>query len=131
MKPNSVTRFAPLLYIPSGIRNVDFYINAFGAEELRRFSNDDGTVHVSELSINGAMFHLHEENAEHGFLEPGKQQHTTVTIGLFVADVDAIMNSALAAGATLVKPAKDYEYGYRQGQVKDPYGHDWQIEMNI
>lgn len=57
------TVFAPQLYIPKGITDISFYEKAFGAVELRRFSNDDGSIHVSELSINGALFHLHEVTA--------------------------------------------------------------------
>ena len=45
--------FAPQLYIRSGVKSIDFYIEAFGAVELRRFSNDDGTVHVAELESPG------------------------------------------------------------------------------
>jgi hypothetical protein len=44
--------FAPQLFIKSGVTNIDFYTQAFGAVELRRFSNDDGSIHVSELSID-------------------------------------------------------------------------------
>jgi len=46
--------FAPQLYIKNGIRDISFYTKAFGAIELRRFSNDDGSIHVAELSINGS-----------------------------------------------------------------------------
>jgi PhnB protein len=45
--------------------------------------------------------------------------------------VDAVMAIALAAGAMLVSPAQDYDYGYRQGEIKDPFGHVWMIEMKI
>ena len=55
------TYFAPQLYIKSGIKDISFYEKAFGAVELRRFSNEDGSIHVAELSIHGALFHLHEE----------------------------------------------------------------------
>jgi len=41
------------------------------------------------------------------------------------------MNKALAAGAILVSPAQSYNYGYRQGEVKDPFGHLWMIEQKI
>jgi PhnB protein len=41
------------------------------------------------------------------------------------------MNSAIAAGATILSPAQDYDYGYRQGKIKDPFGHIWMIEKNI
>jgi PhnB protein len=58
------TFFAPELFINNGIKDISFYEAAFGAIELRRFSNDDGTIHVAELSIHGALFHLHETTAK-------------------------------------------------------------------
>lgn len=123
--------FAPQLYIKSGITDVSFYEKAFGAVELRRFSNDDGSIHVCELSIEGTLFHLHEENLRLRTYEPGRHNSTTVTIGLFVPDVDAVMKKAIAAGALEISPAQDYDYGYRQGEFKDPFGHCWLIEKKI
>lgn len=123
--------FAPQLYIKSGIKNIDFYINGLGAKELRRWSNEDGTIHVVELLIGGALFHLHEERPEKGQVEPGKHNCVTAIIGLFVDDVDAFINKAVAAGATLLNPAQDYEYDYRQGEIKDPFGHQWLIQKKI
>ena len=125
------TFFAPQLYIQSGITNIEFYTKAFGAIELRRISNDDGTIHVAELSIEGAIFQLHEETLYSGHFSPLRNNGTTTKIGLFVQDVDAVMNSALAAGATQTSPAQDYDYGYRQGEIKDPFGHTWLIEKKI
>lgn len=128
---NNGTFFAPQLFIKSGATNVDFYINGLGATELRRFSNDDGTIHVSELSINGALFHVHEENIEKSQYEPIKNKGITCLIGLFVEDVDKVVNKAVAAGATLVEPPQSYDYGYRQAEIKDPFGHLWLIEQKI
>ena len=123
--------FAPQLYIKSGITDIGFYSKAFGATELRRWTNDDGSIHVAELSISSALFHLHEENPGSGLFDPGKYKGVTATIGLFVPDVDLVMEKAVNAGATMINPAKDYEYGYRQGEIKDPFGHRWLIEMKI
>lgn len=123
--------FAPQIYIPGGIKNIDFYTKALGAVELRRWSNDDGSLHVAELSIDGALFHIHEESSEKALLSPEKCSGTTAIIGLFVADVDAVMSRALAAGAKEISPAQDYDYGYRQGEIKDPFGHIWMIEKKI
>ena len=66
-----------------------------------------------------------------GSFNPEKYNGVTATIGLFVPDVDAIMKSAIAAGAIVTSPVADYEYGYRQGEIKDPFGHHWLIEMKI
>ena len=128
---NNSAHFAPQLYIKSGIRDIDFYINGFGAVELRRWTNDDGSLHVVEFSIDGALFHLHEERPNQGQLEPIKNNGVTSLIGLFVEDVDKVMNRAIKAGAILINPAQDYDYGYRQGEIKDPFGHIWLIEKKI
>lgn len=125
------TIFAPQLFIPSGVKNISFYFNAFGAVEINQWRNDDGTIHVAELSINGIIFHLHEERPMKGQLEPNKAKGVTALIGLFVDDVDSAMSKALKAGATLLNPAQDYDYGYRQGEIRDPFGHQWMIEKKI
>jgi len=131
MSTSIKTAFAPQLYIKGGVKDISFYENAFGAVELMRVTNDDGSIHVAELSINGALFHLHEEKIQAGQYNPELHNGITTLIGLFVPDVDAVMNSAIAAGATLASPAQSYDYGYRQGEIKDPFGHVWMIEMKI
>jgi PhnB protein len=131
MTINDKITFAPQLFIPSGVKDISFYLNAFGAKETIKLLNDDGTVHVAELSINGTIFHLHEEGPQKGRLEPNKAKGVTTLIGLFVEDVDSVMDNALKYGATLLSPAQNYDYGYRQGDFLDPFGHQWMIEKKI
>jgi PhnB protein len=52
---------------------------------------------------------------------------TTVRVSLHVDDPDAVAAQALAAGATLLFPVEDQDYGMRQGRVVDPFGHHWLI----
>ena len=123
--------FAPQLLIPSGVRDISFYLAGLGAIELRRWTNNDGTIHVAELSLEGAVFHLHESRPHKGQLEPGQINGVTSIIGLFVADVDRTIQRAITAGAQLISPAQDYDYGYRQGEFKDPFGHHWLIQARL
>lgn len=123
--------FAPQLYIPNRTFDISFYINGLGATEVRKWMNDDGSYHVSELSIDGALFHLHEENTSKQQYDPVQTKGITTMIGLFVDNVDAVMNRAINAGAKEIVPAQDYDYGYRQGEFKDPFGHLWMIEKKI
>ena len=123
--------FAPYLYMPAGVRSLDFYPQAFGAVLLRQWKNEDGTIHVAELAIGDALFHIHEEKPEAGQFSPFSSRGTTVLVGLFVEDVDRVMNRALEAGGELVAPAQSYDYGYRQGEIRDPFGHVWLIESKI
>ncbi|MBD1363558.1 VOC family protein [Mucilaginibacter sp. ZT4R22] len=124
--------FAPELFIPNGITDVSFYEKAFSAVELRRFGNDDGSIHVSEFSIGGTLFHLHEQTRNSNAVSPDAiNGGTTVVIGLFVDDVHAVVAQAVAAGAIITSPVQDYDYGYRQGSIRDPFGHLWQIQKAI
>jgi PhnB protein len=93
---------------------------------LWRINNPDGTVHVAAFSIDGAQFRLHEEGSRTS--SPVSSNGTTVTIGLVTDDVHGVVASAIATGAVLVSAVKDYEYGYRQGEIRDPFGHCWLIE---
>ncbi|MGI8950478.1 MAG: hypothetical protein ACR2FN_02725 [Chitinophagaceae bacterium] len=66
------------------IKDISFYTNAFGSIEQLCFRNDDGSIHVAELCIDGAIFHLHEVTAKSHFFSPEKYNGTTTIIGLFV-----------------------------------------------
>jgi uncharacterized protein len=46
------------------------------------------------------------------------------------ADVDAVMAQAAAAGATIVKPARDTFWGGYAGYFQDPDGHLWEVAWN-
>ena len=50
---------------------------------------------------------------------------------IYVEDVDARVEQAVAAGAKLVRPVKDQFYGDRSGGVEDPFGHFWYISTRI
>jgi PhnB protein len=134
---NSITNqqvavFAPELYIKNVAAAIEFYKIALNAVELRRWNNDDGTVHVAELLIIGAMFHIHEDVINKGELSPAALNNcTTVNIGLFVSAPDEMMAKAVDTGASVTSPMQDYEYGYRQGSFTDPFGHRWTFQKSI
>jgi len=125
------TFFAPMIYLKTVAPAIDYYKKAFDAIELRRWTNDDGSVHVAELEIDGALFHLHEESLRNTEMSPGILKGTTIAIGLFVNDPHSVMAKAVAAGGKVLDPVKDYDYQYRQGCLADPFGHHWLIEKKI
>jgi len=119
-----MTAFAPLLKLKVVAPALEFYKNAFGVEEVLLVKNEDGSIHVAELSLQGALFHLHEG-------APETAATTTVELGLFLDDPDSLMDKALAAGARLIEPMKDFEYGYRQGSFWDPFGFRWTLQKKL
>jgi PhnB protein len=61
-RTEDITHFAPELHIPNGTIGIDFY-KKFGATENFCLRNDDGSIHVAELEINGANFSCARNNA--------------------------------------------------------------------
>ena len=108
------TFFAPMIYPKKVAPAIEFYKKAFYTIELRRWSNDDGDVHVAELTIDGALFHLDEEVSRISELSPETLKGTSIAIGLFVSDPHAVMARAVAAGGTALDLVTDYDYQYRQ-----------------
>jgi PhnB protein len=110
--------FVPQLIICHGTMDLEFYKKAFDAVETKHLTNEDGSIHVSEMFIVGAMFHFHEESYTGKTFSPTKYNGVTAIIGLMVDDVDSVMERALAAGAKLISPAminlkaREYRYNF-------------------
>ncbi|MEO5683178.1 MAG: VOC family protein [Chitinophagaceae bacterium] len=124
------TAIVPTLSVKNGMAALAFYKKAFNAVELMRVDSADGLV-VAELSIDGAIFFIADESPEHGNLSPITAAGVTARMGLFVANPDEVADKAVAAGATLLYPVADQDYGYRLGAVIDPFGHKWEIGMKL
>ena len=120
------TRIYPFLTVKNAARAIDFYKEAFGAAELSRLETPTGQI-VAELAIDGARFNVVDESAEGHNLSPETLSGTSVRVDLVVADPDAVAKRAIAAGAKELYPIGDQPYGWRQGRVIDPFGHQWLI----
>jgi PhnB protein len=127
----STTFFAPQLTIKVVAPAVEFYKKVFNAKVLRLFENGTGGIHVAEMEIDGALFHIHEESPHSNQYSPETTKSASVLIGLFVDDVHTIVKRAEAEGAKIISPITDWEYGYRQCTFADPWGHHWMIEKKI
>lgn len=119
------TSIAPLLSVRRGREAIDFYRRAFGAVERFRVDDDAGEV-IARLDVLGASFWVADESPANGNYSPDTVGGSTTRMILTVEDPDAVVASAIAAGATEVWPVAD-RYGWRLGRVVDPYGHHWEI----
>lgn len=125
--PENYPRVTPYLSIKGAADAIEFYRKAFGAVERMRIDAPDGKVGHSELTIGEALIMLADEYPEVDFRSPASLGGSSVVIHLYVEDVDAFCNRAVAAGAKLTRAVEDQFYGDRSGQLRDPYGHVWSI----
>ena len=116
---------SPALTVSDASAAIDFYRRAFGAVEVMRLTDPAGRIAHAQVKIGEAPIMLAEETKEWGNRSPQTLGGTPVIIDLCVADVDAVVARAVAAGAKLVFPVADQFYGFRSGRISDPFGHVW------
>jgi uncharacterized glyoxalase superfamily protein PhnB len=116
------------IIVSGGAEAIEFYKKAFGAEEIGRMNGPDGkSVMHAEMKIGDSRLMLADEFPAMGSRSPKSIGGSPVTIHLYVQDVDAVYNRAVAAGATATMPVMDMFWGDRYGKLRDPFGHDWSI----
>ena len=129
--PEGMHSLTPHLICRGAAEALDFYVRAFGAVELVRLPGPDGRLMHATLRVGDANLMLVDEMPEWGALGPLALGGTPVTLHLYVDDVDASFQRAVAAGATPKMPPADMFWGDRYGQVIDSYGHRWSIATHV
>jgi PhnB protein len=129
--PEGYHSITPYLCIKDAAKALDFYKEAFGAQELFRMAQPDGRIGHAEIQIGDSRLMIADECPDMEFRSPQTYGGSPVGIHLYVEDVDATVNMALVAGAKLVKQVNDQFYGDRNGTVEDPFGHRWFISTHI
>ncbi len=116
--PEGYHAVTPFLVLKDAHRAIEFYKRAFGAEERFRMPTPDGKVAHAELQIGDSVVMLSE-----AIQEPV----TSASMYLYVPNVDAVCQRAVAAGAEAAMPPTDMFWGDRFGRVVDPFGVRWGI----
>ncbi len=129
--PDNYRGITPYLSVKGGSEAIEFYKKAFGAEEVMRLPNPDGTLGHAEIKIGDAVVMLADESSDYGNLSPKTLGGSAVRLHMYVEDVDAFFDRAIAAGAKVLIPLADQFYGDRSGRLEDPYGHVWLVSTHV
>jgi PhnB protein len=130
-KPADMPTVTPHLVCDGAAAAIDFYQRAFGAVEAMRLPTPDGKLMHAMVRIGESPVMLVDEWPEAGVRSPKALQGTPVTLHLYVEDVDAAVEKAVAAGATVAMAPDDMFWGDRYAQVVDPFGHRWSIAHHV
>jgi len=128
--PEGYNAVIPALAFKGADAAIKWYKNVFDAKEKMRFDNPDKTVAHAELTIGDDVIMLSEENPEFN-KSPKTLKGNSVTLCMYVPDVDATIKKALDNNAKLIKPAEDQFYGDRSGRIEDPFGYLWIISTHV
>jgi PhnB protein len=103
---------------------VDFLTRVFGAVETSSTQGSAGGTH-REVRIGNSMIMIGEGGRE------GTVPFRPAELHVYVEDVDAAFQRALAAGGTSLGEPADRPYGERAGFVRDAFGNHWFIATHL
>jgi len=119
----------PHLVLRNASEAIDFYKKALGAQELGRMTSPDGKIGHAELKIGDSIIFLADEfqGAPNCPKSPQTVGASTVTLMLYVPDVDTTFKQVVSAGAKETMPVSDMFWGDRYGTFTDLFGHTWGV----
>lgn len=128
--PDGYHSVTPYLIVKRAAQALDFYKQAFGADEIMRMEME-GKIGHAEIQIGNSRIMLADEHPEMNALAPASAGSSGVGLCLYIENVDDVVSRAVEAGATIERPLQDQFYGDRSATLVDPYGHRWTVATHI
>jgi uncharacterized glyoxalase superfamily protein PhnB len=131
LERNAHSTIMPALRYRDAHAAIDWLCTVLGFERNVVFEGENGTVGHAQLTLNGGMIMLgsaRDDGYGRGFKSPDELGGVeTRSAYVVVANADAVLARAVAAGATIFRPIEDTPYGSREFGVRDPEGHSWSV----
>jgi PhnB protein len=125
---HSVTAY---LTVNAASKAIDFYKEAFNAEDLFRETVPDRKILHARIKIGDSVVRLSDEFSGSTHRAPATLGATTVALHIYTENVDRLWQQAVQAGAKIVIPLDNQFWGERYGMLTDPFGHQWSMSMAI
>ena len=121
--PPGFTTVFPYIFAKHAAAYVTFLEQGLGGEVMGVHADSDGTVANAQIRFNDTTVMVSEATGDN----PASQ----ATYYIYVADADAAMARAVAAGGMQMMEVGDRVYGDRQGGMRDPQGNVWWISQRL
>ena len=123
---------SPYIVVSDAAAAIDFYKRAFRAEELFRLVDPaSGKIGHAELRIENSVLMISDEYPDFGALSPDSLGGTAVKLQMDVRDAAAVVQSAINAGAIVLRKLDVQFHGCKQALIADPFGHSWFISEKV
>jgi PhnB protein len=129
-RPNGYSSLTPFLAVSPARDAMAFYCDVFGATVVGVTEFGDVLAHA-ELDLGNGRLQLGEPSPEYHLAAQSTTDDACYSIALYCADVDALVERAVAAGAVVREPVTDFVSGDRYGSIRDPFGVRWSIMTRI
>ena len=129
--PEGYHSVTPYLSVEDADAAIEYYKAAFGAKERVRMEAPGGKIGHAELEIGDSIVMLSDPLPGAATRPPKELGGASASVFLYVEDVDAVVEQAVEAGATVTMEVADQFWGDRFGTVTDPFGHVWSVATHV
>ena len=129
--PEGSSIVIPRLFCGDAAAEVEFCAAVLGAVVMNRRAGADGRLAHALVTIGPAMVMIESEWPQIANRAPAADGSSPVALFVYVEDVDAAAERAVAAGATILDPLADQFWGDRTAWIMDPGGHVWTLASRI
>jgi PhnB protein len=129
--PDGYRSVTPYLIVNGAAAAIEFYKHVFAATEMLRMADAHGRIGHAEIKIGDSVVMLADEHPQMGYRSPSSLGGSSVSILLYLEEVDAVFARAVKAGATAQREVADQFYGDRTGTLRDPFGHVWTVATHV
>lgn len=129
--PEGYHTVSPYLAVDDATSAIEYYTKAFGAKEVVRMDAPGGRVGHAELEVGDSRIMLSDPFPQASTRPPKELGGTTMSVFMYVDDVDAVVKQAVDAGATVTMEVADQFWGDRFGTITDPFGHVWSLATHV
>lgn len=135
-RPTGFSTITPFLAVRDARSAIRFIANVFGATvtSATEMPGPDGSPVVvhAEVCFDDGRIQVGEPSEAYGLVPPPTDGGTACySLGIYVPDVDAVLDAAVAAGATVREPASTFVSGDRFASIIDPFGLRWSIMTRV
>jgi uncharacterized glyoxalase superfamily protein PhnB len=125
--PAGFSTLSAHIIVDDGLKALEFYKLALGAQETMRLMAPDGkSLMHAQMRIGSSTLMIAGEFPPN-CLSPKNRGGSSVYLHIYTENADALFDRAVAAGCKINMPMSDTFWGDRYGQVEDPFGHQWSI----
>lgn len=128
--PKGYHAVTPYIIVNEPAKALEFYEKALGAKVIYKMEMSPGEIAHAEFKVGDSIIMM-AGNSPEMHLTPQRGEYRSVSFMVYVPDVDAAAERALAAGMKLIKEVRDQFYGDRAGTFEDPFGHIWTLGTHI
>jgi PhnB protein len=109
--PEGYNTLTAYLAVEDADRAIEFYKDAFGAEELFRMPAPDGRIGHAELQIGDSKLMLSDPFPQSNVRPPSERGGATASIFMYCEDVDSAFEQAKKAGRDRRDGAREHVLG--------------------